>query len=158
MWLHSGVHSSCAQTSGSLLSFKVCAGSVIYTSSQAKTPFSVISPLPLHPIKGARIWKLFSDDLLSPELLSAMFEQPEVVARHDWDAYPVFDPPEQFARFALADGLVYLNAWENAASAMEMSAVSAANGAALVLQHLLHSKAHGASPGHQHSPDLQAEK
>ena len=90
-------------------------------------------------MNGSRLFKLFSGDKLSPELLAAVFEQPQLVAQHDWRAYPVFDPPERFARFALAAGLVYLNAWENAASAMEMSAVSASNGAALVLQHLLQS-------------------
>ena len=90
-------------------------------------------------MNGSRLFKLFSGDKLSPELLAAVFEQPQLVAQHDWRAYPVFDPPERFARFALAAGLVYLNAWENAASAMEMSAVSASNGATLVLQHLLQS-------------------
>ena len=115
------------------------AGNVIYTTKAARTPFTVIAPLPVPPMNGSQLFKLFSGDKLSPELLAAVFEQPQLVAQHDWRAYPVFDPPEQFARFALAAGLVYLNAWENAASAMEMSAVSASNGAALVLQHLLQS-------------------
>lgn len=113
------------------------AGNVIYTSKGARTPFTVIAPLPSSPINGSRLFKLFSPSKLGPDLLSAIFKQPQQVAEHDWHAYPVFNPPERFARFALAEGLVYLNAWENAASAMEMSAVSAANGAALTLQHLL---------------------
>ena len=66
------------------------------------------------------------------------------MAVHDWLAYPVFRPPERFAPFALADGLVYSNAWENAASAMEVSAVGAANSAALALQHLRRAPAAGA--------------
>ena len=34
-----------------------------------------------------------------------------------------FNPPEHFARFQLAEGLFYNNAWENAASAMEVAAI-----------------------------------
>ena len=112
------------------------AGRQIFTSRSAKTPFSVISPLAIEPVDGRQLYKLFSHTPLDQKLLGSIFQDPAIVATHDWLAYPVFDPPERFAPFQLADGLVYLNAWENAASAMEMSAVSAANGAALVLQHL----------------------
>lgn len=58
------------------------------------------------------------------------------VAQQDWEAYPKFAPPEAFARFELAQGIYYNNAWENAASAMEMSAIAAKNSALLVHQHL----------------------
>lgn len=58
------------------------------------------------------------------------------VEEHSWHAYPHFNPPEQFAPFQLAPGVYYNNAWENAASAMEMSAISAYNNALLVAQHL----------------------
>lgn len=57
-------------------------------------------------------------------------------ACRNWLAYPQFDPPERFQPFRLAEGLYLNNAWENAASAMEMSAVAAKNCALLIAQHL----------------------
>ena len=68
--------------------------------------------------------------------MSALFLNFSVQAVHDWYAYPVFHAPEHFAPFQLAPGLYYGNAWENAASAMEMSAVAAANSALLVQKYL----------------------
>lgn len=58
------------------------------------------------------------------------------MAERDWEAYPRFAPPEKFAPFRLADGLFYSNAWENAASAMEMSAIAGKN-SALLVRHFL---------------------
>lgn len=58
------------------------------------------------------------------------------VAQENWNAYPKFAPPEDFARFELAKGIFYNNALENAASAMEMSAIAAKNSALLVHRHL----------------------
>lgn len=85
---------------------------------------------------GTKLYKLFTHEKMSEDLLTAMFIEFSVQAKHDWHAYPVFDPPERFAPFELEKGLIYGNAWENAASAMEMSAVAARNSALLVLQHL----------------------
>ena len=59
----------------------------------------------------------------------------------DWEAYPHFSPPERFQPFKLAPGLYLNNAWENAASAMEMSAVAAKNCALLIAKHLRESSA-----------------
>ena len=59
----------------------------------------------------------------------------------DWEAYPHFSPPERFQPFKLAPGLYLNNAWENAASAMEMSAVAAKNCALLIARHLRESSA-----------------
>lgn len=47
-----------------------------------------------------------------------------------------FHPPEQFAPFQLGEGLYYNNAWENAASAMEIAAIEGKNSALLVKQFL----------------------
>ena len=54
--------------------------------------------------------------------------------RIDWGAYPHYNAPEVFAPFIL-DGrhLYYINAFENAASTMETSAVAAENIARLIL-------------------------
>lgn len=54
--------------------------------------------------------------------------------RINWGAYPHYSAPEVFAPFVL-DGLhlYYVNAFENAASTMETSAVAAENIARLIL-------------------------
>lgn len=54
--------------------------------------------------------------------------------RINWGAYPQYHAPEKFAPFIL-DGrhLYYVNAFENAASTMETSAVAAENIARLIL-------------------------
>lgn len=54
--------------------------------------------------------------------------------RINWAAYPQYHAPEIFAPFIL-DGrhLYYVNAFENAASTMETSAVAAENIARLIL-------------------------
>lgn len=54
--------------------------------------------------------------------------------RINWGAYPHYKAPEVFAPFVL-DGqhLYYVNAFENAASTMETSAVAAENVARLIL-------------------------
>ncbi len=62
--------------------------------------------------------------------------RPQVLAARSWDAYPRFSPPERFAPFALAPGLAYTSALENAASAMEMAAIAGVNAALLTAQHL----------------------
>ena len=54
--------------------------------------------------------------------------------RINWGAYPHYKAPEKFAPFIL-DGkhLYYVNAFENAASTVETSAVAAENIARLIL-------------------------
>ena len=73
-----------------------------------------------------------------------------VLRCRDWQAYPHFSPPEHFQPFKLAPGLYLNNAWENAASAMEMSAVAAKNCALLIARHLRESSA-------CHMPDASAQ-
>ena len=83
------------------------------------------------------IYKLFSTSIMSDEDLNKLFGKWTRLAEYPWLAYPVFSPPEKFAPFVLVDGLLYNNAWENAASAMEMSAISARNSAQLIYEHYL---------------------
>lgn len=55
--------------------------------------------------------------------------------RIDWGAYPQYKAPEVFAGFVLDERhLYYVNAFENAASTMETSAVAAENIARLILK------------------------
>ncbi|KAK9823597.1 hypothetical protein WJX72_004119 [[Myrmecia] bisecta] len=107
----------------------------VFVSEAAATPFSVIAPKKSYD-DGSTLYKFFSESELSPLVLSKIFTNFTVVASHPWFAYPKFHPPEQFAPFKLADGLFYGNAWENAASAMEVACIGGRNSALLVLQHL----------------------
>ncbi|KAI0559719.1 Prenylcysteine lyase [Gracilaria domingensis] len=81
------------------------------------------------------IFKVFSRMNLSDHHLERIFEKGcEVLAVYPWMAYPKFSPPEKFTSFDLdEDGVfIYTSPLESAGSAMEMSAVSGANAAALV--------------------------
>lgn len=104
-------------------------------SEHAGTPFSVIAPARGFA-DNTYLFKLFSTDPLEEEALSRIFSQHMVIASFPWYAYPQFHPPEQYAPFRLAHGLFYGNALENAASCMEISAVSAMNSALLVQNYL----------------------
>jgi hypothetical protein len=70
--------------------------------------------------------------------LSMLFDNGyEVAAHQEWaGAYPAFDPPENYPPFQLSQGLYYPNAWENAASAMEMAALGGRNVALLAAEYL----------------------
>lgn len=109
-------------------------GSIMVTE-HAGTPFSSIAPAKRFPDKSV-LYKLFSSVPLQKADLDRIFGQHQVVGEFPWYAYPKFQPPEQFAPFKLADRLFYSNALENAASCMEISAVSAMNSALLVQQAL----------------------
>lgn len=86
-------------------------------------------------INGTAIYKVFSGKELTDADLESLFEPgAHVIATYPWYAYPKFTPPERFAPFELdKDGaLCYTSPIESAGSAMEMSALSGANCAALV--------------------------
>lgn len=79
------------------------------------------------------VFKIFAPTELSAEQLAPFFlfdtDSLKVV---DWYAYPEYSVPQDLPPFVLAPGLVYLNAIEGVASAMEMSAFSARNAVNLV--------------------------
>ena len=80
-----------------------------------------------------RVWKIFSNDLLTDEDLSEMYTTSDTPQFRAWKAYPNYCPPESFSPFVLDDSkLFYVNCIEYAASAMEMSAIAAKNCALLV--------------------------
>ncbi|KAJ8260883.1 hypothetical protein COCON_G00166060 [Conger conger] len=87
----------------------------------------------------SNVWKIFSPRPLSEAQLSAMFLSRDTVWGKQWLAYPSYDRPlRRTPPFVLHDRLYYLGAVEWAASAMEMSAISARN---MVL--LAHHRWHG---------------
>lgn len=110
---------------------------IILTTAHAQSPFSSIGRLPGGQVADSvRYYKLFSRRPLDDQTLQQLFEGGFTVLKaFDWLAYPEFNPPETFAKFAPAgDGhaFFYTAPIESAASAMEMSAISGRNAAALV--------------------------
>ncbi|KAI4310826.1 hypothetical protein MLD38_035778 [Melastoma candidum] len=99
-------------------------------------PFSSISVLKRHGEKDMT-YKVFSRQATEDTLLDEIFSARQETIRINWGAYPHFDAPEVFAPIIL-DGrhLYYINAFENAASTMETSAVAAENVARLILLRL----------------------
>ncbi|NP_001017626.1 prenylcysteine oxidase 1 precursor [Danio rerio] len=76
----------------------------------------------------SKVWKIFSSQPLSQKHLQQIFLSQESVFEKRWLAYPSYSPPQRRTPpFILHDRLYYLNAVEWAASAMEMSAISARN-------------------------------
>ncbi|XP_069020287.1 prenylcysteine oxidase 1 isoform X2 [Embiotoca jacksoni] len=86
----------------------------------------------------AKVWKVFSPQPLSQAQLENMFLSYDSVSETPWLAYPAYRPPHRKTPpFILHNRLYYLNAVEWAASAMEMSAISARN-VALLAHHRWH--------------------
>ncbi|KAL5554894.1 hypothetical protein UlMin_037130 [Ulmus minor] len=96
-------------------------------------PFTSISVLKQYDEKDMT-YKMFSREPMDDALLDTIFSLRRETIRIDWGAYPHYVAPEVFAPFVL-DGrhLYYANAFENAASTMETSAVAAENIARLIL-------------------------
>ncbi|ROI48940.1 Prenylcysteine oxidase [Anabarilius grahami] len=80
------------------------------------------------PASQRKVWKIFSSQPLSQKHLQQIFLSWDSVSEKRWLAYPSYSPPQRRTPpFILHEHLYYLNAVEWAASAMEMSAISARN-------------------------------
>ncbi|XVF14864.1 hypothetical protein REPUB_Repub09cG0097700 [Reevesia pubescens] len=106
---------------------------LVGTLEDPDLPFSSISVLKQHDEKDVT-YKVFSREPMPDALLDSIFSARLQTIRINWGAYPHYKAPEVFAPFIL-DGqhLYYVNAFENAASTMETSAVAAENVARLML-------------------------
>ncbi|XP_026152873.1 prenylcysteine oxidase 1 [Mastacembelus armatus] len=122
----------------------------ILTTDLKDLAFNSLSSLnPVHtpagykpsPASQTKVWKLFSSQPLSEEQLQRMFLSWDSVSETRWLAYPEYRVPyRKTPPFILHNRLYYLNAVEWAASAMEMSAISARN-MALLAHHRWHGQA-----------------
>lgn len=121
---------------------------VLTTDSKGSFINSLSSLDPVHippnykrpPASQTKVWKVFSSQPLSQEQLHSMFLSWDSVSETKWLAYPAYRPPHRKTPpFILHNRLYYLNAVEWAASAMEMSAISARN-VALLAHHRWHSQ------------------
>lgn len=106
---------------------------LVGTIEDPELPFSSISILKRHN-ETDMSYKIFSRKPMTDTLLDSIFSTRKETIEINWGAYPHYDAPEVFAQFIL-DGqhLYYVNAFENAASTMETSAVAAENVARLIL-------------------------
>ena len=120
------------------------AGTNIMVTEDALTPFSVIGPQ-RRLANGLVVHKLFSQAVLTEDVLQRIFLNLTVLAQRC--AAPTLLKPEQFQPFELTAGLYLNNAWENAASAMEMSCVAARNAGLLMKEHLRMLALNGAEGG-----------
>ncbi|KAG9439695.1 hypothetical protein H6P81_019860 [Aristolochia fimbriata] len=109
---------------------------LVGTIEDLNLPFSSIGVQKTYSIDD-KVYKVFSRSAIPEELLDQMFSRRQETIRLNWAAYPHFMAPEVFAPFML-DGLhlYYVNAFENAASTIETSAVAAENVARLILKRL----------------------
>lgn len=121
---------------------------VLTTASEGSTINSLSSLDPVHippgykptPASHKKVWKVFSPEPLTEEHLKNMFLSWDSVSETRWLAYPAYSPPQRKTPpFILHKRLYYLNAVEWAASAMEMSAISARN-LALLAHHRWHNQ------------------
>ncbi|KAI3826775.1 hypothetical protein L1987_00830 [Smallanthus sonchifolius] len=109
---------------------------LVGTIESSELPFTCISVLKEHNANDFT-YKLFSRQSLTDALLDQIFSIRNETIRINWGAYPHYHAPEEFAPFMLDDmHLYYVNAFENAASTMETSAVAAENMARLILSRL----------------------
>lgn len=120
-------------------------------------PFSSISILKQHEEKDVT-YKVFSREPMEDALLDSIFSARLETIRINWGAYPHYKAPEVFAPFIL-DGqhLYYVNAFENAASTMETSAVAAENVARLILSRYIGEASLQSSNLKSFNPDADAD-
>lgn len=106
---------------------------LVGTVEDPDLPFTCISILKQH--EGNDItYKIFSRKPMAEAILDSIFSARKETIRINWGAYPHYTTPEVFAPFILdSQHLYYVNAFENAASTMETSAVAAENVARLIL-------------------------
>ena len=111
------------------------------TADAGDCPFSSLSQYFSNATSDSSVYKLFSSQPLSAEVLGRLFVWVKgTVEVHDWQAYPVFHEREVLPAWTLeleGGGVVwYANAFEGAVSCMECAAVSAKNVALLVKEAL----------------------
>ncbi|KAL5982745.1 hypothetical protein ACLOJK_016821 [Asimina triloba] len=110
--------------------------SLVGTIESPDLQFSSISVLKQYS-EDDKTYKVFSRKVMADELLDLIFSVRKETLRINWPAYPHYEAPEVFAPILL-DGLhlYYINAFENAASTIETSAVAAENVARLIVSRL----------------------
>lgn len=108
--------------------FTVDNGNLGIASVSSLDPVHIPPGYSRSPASQTTVWKVFSPEPLTEKQLETLFISREHVVVKPWLAYPSYRAPERQAPpFILHRNLYYLSPIEWAASAMEMSAVSARN-------------------------------
>lgn len=98
-----------------------------------------LSPLARSYSDDSTVYKIFSGHILKESEMNSLFESVNTLKIADWLAYPHYEGmrgiPAEAGNLLLEPGLVYTSPIELAASAMEMSLISAKNAALLLAQH-----------------------
>ena len=116
--------------------------SFIMTTENSAIPFSSLENIGGKDDPQHTIYKLFSRELISDELLSALFTERQQTERRHWQAYPVLKPMPEWPPFQLGRGLYYVNALESAVSTMETEAMASRNVVNLLKQELKREEVH----------------
>ena len=103
----------------------------VLTVEDDAIPFSSLG-LVARAADGTFIYKLFSREPVTEQLLNELFSSRDSVEQIRWEAYPVLRPAGDLPPFRLGEGLYWVNAMEYAVSTMETEAVAARNVANLV--------------------------
>ncbi|XP_053320078.1 prenylcysteine oxidase 1-like [Spea bombifrons] len=112
---------------------------LFFSSIGAVSPVKATTESEASQPTGLKVWKVFSPEPLTKDQLKLLFESYEAVNERKWLAYPEYSPPEKMPPVILHDRIYYVNSIELAASAMEMSAISAKN-VALLAHHRWYGK------------------
>ncbi|XP_069475013.1 prenylcysteine oxidase 1 [Ambystoma mexicanum] len=108
---------------------------LFFSSIGVVTPVKVSMKQSLGKPASDPVWKVFSPEPLTAEQLRLLFVTHGEVKTRTWLAYPHYHPPERLPPIMLHERIYYVNSIEAAASAMEMSALSAKNVALLAYHH-----------------------
>ncbi len=99
----------------------------ILTREDPAIPFSSLGIVGNKDHPAQIIYKLFSREPVTDDLLSALFVEQKQVERWQWQAYPILAPMSPWPPFQLSRGLYYVNAMESAVSTMETEVIASHN-------------------------------
>ena len=127
------------QVPDAILTTEMVDPSVDFSTLQKVIPVNVVDPEEMrkHLVHDDNtVWKLWSRKELLDEDLDKIFLTKRKVISKSWYAYPKYRAGQNFPPVVLEDKLIYINAIEWAASAMEMSMIAAKNSALLVEENI----------------------
>jgi prenylcysteine oxidase / farnesylcysteine lyase len=99
----------------------------ILTQENQKIPFSSIELCKKEKKTGQQIYRIFSRQKLSEDLLNQLFSERIETRSVIRDAYPVLTPTATWPSFVLARGIYYINAMESAISTLETEVIGSKN-------------------------------
>jgi prenylcysteine oxidase / farnesylcysteine lyase len=106
----------------------------ILTQENENIPFSSIELCKKDIVSGQNIYRIFSRQKLTEDLLNKLFRERAETKSLVWDAYPVLTPAAAWPSFVLEQGIYYVNAMESAISTMETEVMGSKNVVNLLLK------------------------